>query len=78
VTRDEMLEFVQKVLEKVGVPDAIADLSEDRNAYVRFGQNRLTQNMDTFRRELRLWVGTFPTGSTWRPSPVSSPRPKTC
>jgi predicted Zn-dependent protease len=57
VTRDEMLEFVQKVLEKVGVPDAIADLSEDRNAYVRFGQNRLTQNMDTFRRELRLWVG---------------------
>ncbi len=57
MTREEMLEFVQKVLEKVSASDAVADLSEERNASVRFGQNRITQNMDTFHRELRLWVG---------------------
>jgi predicted Zn-dependent protease len=52
-----MLEFVQKVLEKVKAADAVAELSEDRAATVRFGQNRITQNMDSFRRELRLSVG---------------------
>lgn len=57
MTREEMLDFVQEVLGRVSVPDAVADLSEERSAFVRFGQERITQNMDTFRRALRLWVG---------------------
>ncbi len=57
MTREEMLDFVQRVLDAVTVEHAVAELDEERSASVRFGRNAITQNMDTFRRELRLWVG---------------------
>ena len=57
MTRDEMLGFVDSVLEKIPARDATVLLREERNAAVRFGQNRITQNMDTFRRTLVLTVG---------------------
>lgn len=57
MTREEMLDFVQRVLEGVSAEHAVAELDEDRSASVRFGRNTITQNMDTFRRELRLVVG---------------------
>lgn len=57
MTREEMLDFVQRVLDAVPVEHAVAELGEERSASVRFGRNAITQNMDTFRRELRLWVG---------------------
>lgn len=57
MTREEMLAFVEAVLERVKAPHAVAVLSEDRLASVRFGQNRITQNMDTFTRELFISVG---------------------
>ncbi|MDM7992872.1 MAG: metallopeptidase TldD-related protein [Candidatus Fermentibacter sp.] len=57
MTREEMLDFVQQVLGAVSVGHSVAELDEERVALVRFGRNSVTQNMDTFRRELRLWVG---------------------
>jgi predicted Zn-dependent protease len=57
MTRDEMTAIVDGVLEEVPAPDAAVVLEEERNAAVRFGQNRITQNMDTFRRSLVLTVG---------------------
>ncbi|MEN8208298.1 MAG: metallopeptidase TldD-related protein [Candidatus Fermentibacteria bacterium] len=57
MTRDELLEIIEAVLEKAEVPDVIASLSESRDAAVRFGQNRITQNMDTFERKLRITLG---------------------
>jgi len=57
MTRGEMLDFVQRVLDAVPVEHAVAELGEERSASVRFGRNAITQNVDTFRRELRLWIG---------------------
>ena len=57
MTKQEMLDFVQAAVEASGTPDAVAILTESRNASVRFGQNRITQNLDVFKRELRLIVG---------------------
>jgi len=57
MTRDEMIDIVDGVLEQVPAPDATVVLEEERNAAVRFGQNRITQNMDTFSRTLVLTVG---------------------
>ena len=74
MTREEMLGLVDSVLEVIPARDATVVLEEERNAAVRFGQNRITQNMDTFRRSLILTVGdeyydadessdTFPDGA---------------
>ena len=52
-----MLDFAEAAVEAAGTPDAVAVLTESRNASVRFGQNRITQNLDVFRRELQLTVG---------------------
>ena len=57
MTRDELLEIIETVLEKAEVPDVVATLTENRDASVRFGQNRITQNMDTFERKLRITLG---------------------
>lgn len=53
----EMLDVVQSAVKEAGTPDATAELTERREASVRFGQNRVTQNLDVFRRELRVTVG---------------------
>ena len=57
MTREEMLDLVRAVLDCADVPDVLVDITEKRNAVTRFGQNRITQNMDTFQRLLRLTVG---------------------
>jgi len=57
MTRDEMQEFVAAVLERVPAADAVVTLSEERDAVIRFGQNRITQNLDTFTRELKIRLG---------------------
>ncbi len=57
MTREEMLEHVSAMLDRLTVPDAVVSLSEQRDSFVRFGQNRITQNMDTFKRVLTLHVG---------------------
>lgn len=57
MTKQEMLDFVQAAVEAAGTPDAVAVLTESRTASVRFGQNRITQNLDVFKRELQLTVG---------------------
>ncbi|HOP26045.1 MAG TPA: metallopeptidase TldD-related protein [Candidatus Sabulitectum sp.] len=53
----EMKEFVEAAVRAAGTRDAVAVLTESREASVRFGQNRITQNLDVFRRELKLTVG---------------------
>lgn len=57
MTEKEMLDFVTASVKAAGTPDAIALLTETREASVRFGQNRITQNLDVFRREMKLTVG---------------------
>ncbi len=57
MTREELMEVIEAVLEKAEVPDVVATLTEQRDAAVRFGQNRITQNMDTFERKLRITLG---------------------
>ncbi len=57
MTKEELLEVIEAVLEKACVPDVVAALTESRDAAVRFGQNRITQNMDTFERKLRITLG---------------------
>ncbi len=57
MTREELLEVIEAVLEKAEVPDVVTTLTEDRDAAVRFGQNRITQNVDTFERKLRITLG---------------------
>jgi predicted Zn-dependent protease len=52
-----MTDVVRRALEAASGYDATAVLRESRRATVRFGQNRLTQNGDTFRRELELTMG---------------------
>ena len=50
MTRDELLEVIEAVLEKAEVPDIVATLTENRDAAVRFGQNRITQNRAIFEK----------------------------
>jgi predicted Zn-dependent protease len=57
MTREEMFVFINAILEQASVPDVMAKLTEERLATVRFGQNRITQNMDIFERRLRLTLG---------------------
>lgn len=57
MTEREMLDFVQAAVNASGTKDSVAVLTETREASVRFGQNRITQNLDVFRRELKLTVG---------------------
>ena len=57
MTREEMFVFIDAILEQASVPDVVARLTEEREATVRFGQNRITQNVDTFERRLRLILG---------------------
>ena len=57
MTREEMFVFIDAILEQASVPDVLARLTEQRLATVRFGQNRITQNVDTFERRLRLTLG---------------------
>jgi predicted Zn-dependent protease len=57
MNRAEMTDVVRSALEAASGYDAIAVLKERREATVRFGQNRITQNGDTFRRELELTMG---------------------
>ena len=57
MTEKEMLDFVKAAVEVSGTRDSVALLTETREASVRFGQNRITQNLDVFRRELKLTVG---------------------
>jgi predicted Zn-dependent protease len=57
MTRQEMLDLVEAVLEASPVPDAVVILTEAMEGAVRFGQNRITQNLDTFERKLRLVLG---------------------
>lgn len=57
MTEKEMLDFVKAAVKATGTKDAVAVLTETREAAVRFGQNRITQNLDVFRRELKLTVG---------------------
>ncbi len=57
MNRSEMTDVVRKALEAASGYDATAVLRERRQATVRFGQNRITQNGDTFRRELELTMG---------------------
>ena len=52
-----MTDVVRRALEAASGFDATAVLRERRGATVRFGQNRITQNCDTFRRELELTMG---------------------
>lgn len=57
MTREEMIGFVQTVLENADTPDVLVELTEKRDAAVRFGQNMITQNLDTFQRRLKLTLG---------------------
>lgn len=57
MTKQEMLDFVEAAVKAAGTKDAVAVLTENRSAFVRFGQNRITQNLDVFVRELQLTVG---------------------
>ncbi|MCK5036328.1 MAG: TldD/PmbA family protein [Candidatus Sabulitectum sp.] len=57
MTKQEMLNFAEAAVKAAGTQDAVAVLTENRSAFVRFGQNRVTQNLDVFKRELRLTVG---------------------
>jgi len=57
LNREEMIDVVRNALEAASGYDATAVLRESREATVRFGQNRITQNGDTFRRELELTMG---------------------
>ncbi len=57
MTKQEMLNFAEAAVKAAGTTDAVAVLTESRNASVRFGQNRITQNLDVFKRELQLTVG---------------------
>jgi len=57
MTTQEMLDFVRAAVEASGTPDAMAVLKEERAACVRFGQNRITQNLDIIEKELILTVG---------------------
>ncbi len=57
MTKQEMLNFAEAAVKAAGTKDAVAVLTESRNASVRFGQNRITQNLDVFKRELQLTVG---------------------
>ncbi len=57
MTEREMLDFVKAAVAASGTRDSVALLTETREASVRFGQNRITQNQDVFRRELKLTVG---------------------
>lgn len=57
MNRQEMFQLLREVLQRVTVPDATLRLTESRSATVRFGQNRLTQNMDSFQRKLCLRLG---------------------
>ena len=57
MTGREMLDFVKAAVVASGTKDSVALLTETREASVRFGQNRITQNLDVFRRELKLTVG---------------------
>ncbi|MCK5841052.1 MAG: TldD/PmbA family protein, partial [Candidatus Sabulitectum sp.] len=57
MTKQEMLNFAEAAVKAAGTTDAVAILTESRNASVRFGQNRITQNLDVFKRELQLTVG---------------------
>ncbi|MCD4847237.1 MAG: hypothetical protein K8R76_03495 [Candidatus Aegiribacteria sp.] len=57
MTREEMFVFINAIQEQAPVPDVLVRLTEQRLATVRFGQNRITQNMDTFERRLRLTLG---------------------
>jgi len=57
MTREKLLNVIEAVLEKAEVPDVVATLTEERDAAVRFGQNRITQNVDTFERKLRITLG---------------------
>ena len=57
MTREKMFVFIDAILEQASVPDVLIRLTEERLATVRFGQNRITQNMDTFERRLRLTLG---------------------
>ena len=57
MTKQEMLDFVKAAVKAAGTEDAVAVLTENRSAFVRFGQNRITQNLDVFKRELQLTVG---------------------
>jgi len=57
MTREELLEVIETVLDRAEVPDVVARLTENREAAVRFGQNRITQNMDTFDRKLQITLG---------------------
>lgn len=57
MTREELLGIVEAVLDSARVPDVVAAITEDRTAAVRFGQNRITQNMDRFERKLRITLG---------------------
>jgi len=72
MTREEMLEFVGRILDQVPAPDVTALLTEVRNAAVRFGQNRITQNMDTFERTLTLTVGDGSRKAVLRTSRIGS------
>ncbi|OPL19445.1 MAG: hypothetical protein AVO35_10530 [Candidatus Aegiribacteria sp. MLS_C] len=57
MTGEELLGVVEAVLDSARVPDAVASITEYRDAAVRFGQNRITQNMDRFERKLRVTLG---------------------
>lgn len=57
MTREELLEVVEAVLDEARVPHVVARLTEQREAAVRFGQNRITQNIDKFQRKLRIKLG---------------------
>ncbi len=57
MTKKEMLSFVQAVIDASDMVDTVAVLNETRSASVRFGQNRITQNLDVLKRELQLTVG---------------------
>lgn len=57
MTGKEMLDFVKAAVEASNEKDTVALLTETREASVRFGQNRITQNLDVFRREMKLTVG---------------------
>ncbi|MBD3277312.1 MAG: hypothetical protein GF388_03345 [Candidatus Aegiribacteria sp.] len=57
MTREEILEIVEAVLDQADVQDVVAKLTEERDAFVRFGQNSITQNMDTFERKLHISLG---------------------
>ncbi|PIE53306.1 hypothetical protein CSA37_01855 [Candidatus Fermentibacteria bacterium] len=57
MNREEMLEFAAAAVDAAGTPDAVAELTEVRDASVRFSRNRITRNTDVFTRKLRLTAG---------------------